>query len=584
MSAPLDQALAVGYERLQAWAGLLDRINVFPVADGDTGRNLVASLGPLRRHDLQASQRMRALRMGARGNSGNIAVQFLAGFLDESAGDTLLARSERGAARARAAVAQPKPGTMLSFFDALVSALERRSGTPDESEDLALLVDELAEAVRRTRDQLPRLQAAGVVDSGALGMQLFFEGVLAELSRQPRLLRLPTERFAGLLDPGPLSQEPEDGVCVDAVLEQSALEEPALRRALAALGHDVVAQAHGEQWKIHLHAQDAEQVRAQLEGLGRLRRFASDDLGQQTRSFGQGAGQGPVHVMTDAAGSLSRADAQALGVTLLDSYVNLGEDSLPETHLEPDRLWAGMRAGLPVSTSQASVFERHQRYEAALALHPRVLYLCVGSVYTGNHEVASAWQQEHDPEGRLVVLDSGAASGRLGIAARAVARYAQRCASPDELVAYARAALAQARERIFIDRLRWLAAGGRTSKGSAFFGDLLGLKPVISPEADGARKVAMVRSGRAQIEHALEVAAEALGPTGRGDLLVEHSDNREWLEQRVLPALRERFPAASLTLAPFSLTSGAHMGPGTWAVAALPELLPPTAPSKEPSA
>jgi len=68
----LGDALAAGTERVAAWADLLDRINVFPVPDGDTGRNLSISLAPLRRVNGDAGETVRQLLSAARGNSGNI--------------------------------------------------------------------------------------------------------------------------------------------------------------------------------------------------------------------------------------------------------------------------------------------------------------------------------------------------------------------------------------------------------------------------------------------------------------------------------------------------------------------------------
>ena len=71
--AELRAALAAGYEAVVAWAEVLDRINVFPVPDGDTGRNLVLSLAPLREAGTGLPAVRERLLLSARGNSGNIA-------------------------------------------------------------------------------------------------------------------------------------------------------------------------------------------------------------------------------------------------------------------------------------------------------------------------------------------------------------------------------------------------------------------------------------------------------------------------------------------------------------------------------
>ena len=231
-----------------------------------------------------------------------------------------------------------------------------------------------------------------------------------------------------------------------------------------------------------------------------------------------------------------------------------------------------MSGGVRVSTAQASVFERHQHYQSALGRHPRVLYLCVGSVYTGNYGTAMAWKAERDPGGCFTVMDTGAASGRLGAAVLATARYCRRTRDPEAVVRFARTALDYCEEYVFLDCLRYLAAGGRLSRTSAFFGDMLHLKPVVSPTAMGAQKVGVVRDRKAQLSFALEKLGRIRENAPLLLILLEYSNNREWVETVVQVEMKRQCPEAEILVRPLSLTSGVHMGPGTWAVAFLPEI------------
>ncbi len=92
MEKVLHNSFIAGVERVAAWADLLDSINVFPVADGDTGRNLSISLYPLRATDKDKSRVISQLLFSARGNSGNIASRFFSAFyLAESVSESLTA-------------------------------------------------------------------------------------------------------------------------------------------------------------------------------------------------------------------------------------------------------------------------------------------------------------------------------------------------------------------------------------------------------------------------------------------------------------------------------------------------------------
>ena len=169
----------------------LNAINVFPVADRDTGTNLRRTVeamideldGVEPTAELASAVALAALN-GARGNSGLICAQFLAGMLAVEPDALLtdaatLARSlAAGAARARAAVANPVDGTMVSVADAAArTAAEHSSGSPTQLLDAVQRTVQWA--VDDTRRQLPVLTEAGVVDAGAAGLGLFFEAIAA---------------------------------------------------------------------------------------------------------------------------------------------------------------------------------------------------------------------------------------------------------------------------------------------------------------------------------------------------------------------------------------------------------------------
>ena len=569
MAAPFAEALIAGVERVTAWADLLDEINVFPVADGDTGRNLVVSLAPLRRIARGREQTVRELLLSARGNSGNIAARFFSGLLMTDALEGLADAIRQGRDRAWQAVHDPRPGTMLTVFDALAAAVEEKPAAYDAAWR-EMVVGRLEEAVRSTPELLPRLKAAGVVDAGALGAFIFLEGFFASLIAQSGLFRPITEIFREQLTVSPAFQEEvEQGCCIDTVLRIDGDQEDAAGR-LAGLGQNVVVLRDGGYLKVHLHARDGEKARSDLAALGDVLRWTADDLDAQVDAFRRRPAGQALHIMTDAAGSVSRELAAELGITLLSSYIAIGERSLPETHLVPEELYAAMRSGVKVSTSQASLFERHECYLSALNRHSRVLYLAVGSVYTGNVAAATEWKAVNDPEDRFTIIDTGAASGRLGLPAVAVARFARGNPNAAAVTAFARDCVGRCEEYVFLDRLNYLAAGGRLSKSGAFFGDLLHMKPIISPQADGARKVGVVRDRAGQLRFALEKLEGALKATGKALIMIEYTDNAPWVTDTVRPEIARRYPGAEILLHPMSLTSGAHMGPGTWGVAFLP--------------
>jgi len=140
-----------------------------------------------------------------------------------------------------------------------------------------------------------------------------------------------------------------------------------------------------------------------------------------------------------------------------------------------------------------------------------------------------------------------------------------------KVIAFARSAIQKVQEYIFLDTLQFLAAGGRMSKTGAFFGDVLRIKPIISPFPDGARKIGVVRSTRDQVKFAFSHLEQDIPKDQKAALLLEYTDNKEWLEGEIKPEIERRFPLVKVILQSLSLTSAAHMGPGSWGVAFLIE-------------
>jgi len=564
------KALAAGYERIVVWADILDQINVYPVPDGDTGRNLVMTLSALKKNSWSPEALIREVLLSARGNSGNIAARFLSEFLQCHTLETLAASTESGRDSAYRAVSNPKPGTMLSLFDALVTSLKKN--TPEDSGRwVQAIMHDLEEAVKLTTEQLPELKEAGVVDAGALGMLVFLDPLLKTLAGQEVEHSLFMDELKEVLH---LSSAWQDrtyqGYCLDVVLKVEGDEQKAMIQ-MSDMGESLVAMPGGDWLKIHLHTPDRERARQELAALGSIISWSEDDLAEQTLRFNEPRKNQCIHIMTDGAGSITRDLAQGLGITMLNSYITVDQFCLPETYVDATRLFEAMRNGAKVSTSQASDAERLECYHKVMKTYDRVLYLCVGSFYTGNYQAVMKWKADNDPENRMIVIDTGVASGKLGLVTKTSAELALQVGNPAEVVAFAENAVQEVKEYIFLDKLQFLAAGGRMSKTGAFLGDVLHIKPIVSPFPDGVRKMGVVRSTQEQVKFAFGCLEQELPKDRKFTLLLEYSDNRDWREKEIKTEIERRFPSVEVFLQLLSLTSAAHMGPGSWGMAFLPK-------------
>ena len=268
---------------LEAARGPLDSLNVFPVADADTGTNLyltiaqgadeVDALGP----GANAARAMRAFArgalLGARGNSGVIASQFLLGlanslpsplldcpvFDDAGFGPAALARALDEAQRAaRAAVARPVEGTILTAATAAAAAAH--TAARDDSDLGATSLAALRgarEALARTPDELAVLRAARVVDAGAAGLVVILEALVGIITGRPAPGTVPIAgRSPG--PAGPPEEDPPDGEFEVMFLVESAAGDlaPELSRRLQGLGKSVAVVGGPGVWQAHVHTDD----------------------------------------------------------------------------------------------------------------------------------------------------------------------------------------------------------------------------------------------------------------------------------------------------------------------------------------
>ncbi len=559
-----------GFENLVVWADLLNDINVFPVADADTGTNLRVSLAPLRDSETDLAPCLEQLSSCSVGNSGNISAAFLSVFLDKRETE-LAARTAKGRDRAYQVIHEPRHGTMLDVFDALHQLLQ-----DNHSPDFAQLRATLHKAVSNTRNHLDILADAGVVDSGALAMFLFFDGFfqsyLGETAAATPVMALFSDSLAIRASYSQDSQDNQESheigeeYCIDALLSTDNLA-GGLSARIAALGSSAVIASESNETKIHLHTRDPDALKEKLSGLGRLESWSEEPIEPVDRQAPGITENQQIVIMTDAAGSLPLTLARKHNILLLDSYIVTREQALPESLVEPEQVYEQMRNGCKVTTAQASTSERNLHYQAAIDRHGRVLYLCTGSAYTGNYQAALVWRKNSELSKGFSVLDSGAASGRLAVIALLSSRLAASGARAEEVTSHAETLSRTTSEYVFIDELKYLVAGGRVSPTKGFFADLLGMKAVISPQKDGVRKEGVVRNQKGQLELAMEKLSAAKNISENILILLQYSDNKTWLDQEVEPQVRSLLPEAELLTVPLSLTSGVHMGPGTWSLA-----------------
>src|SRR3954471_3581406 len=330
-------------------------LNVFPVADGDTGDNMALTLravsDELDRLDGQMVDEIgrtelvnalaRAALMGARGNSGVILSQIVRGAAEELASrpgelvDPMLvaAAFARAADAAYESVREPAEGTMLTVFREMAHSISRRLAHMEEirlspdttpAEQDALLAELLEGAVRdgeqavaRTPEQLEVLRESGVVDAGAHGLVVILAGVVAglrgDIEASPSV-----PHYAPATDTPPHHEDSRYRYCTNFIVTGSGLESRSFVPMLEELGDSVLVVGDEATLKVHVHTDEPESAVALFDQAGGVTQLDVADMREQVAERTARLQAGRCAAVAVVAGRGMRELYEGLGAFVVD--------------------------------------------------------------------------------------------------------------------------------------------------------------------------------------------------------------------------------------------------------------------------
>jgi len=278
----------------------VNRLNVFPVPDGDTGTNMsltldavnadLERLGPDASIKDVASAVTHGSLMGARGNSGVILSQMLRGLCEvageatELAPEVFASALERSVTVAFQAVRKPVEGTMLTVLkDAAAAARAGVNAGLGLDEFLDAVVQAAFESVRRGPDLLPVLKENGVVDAGGFGLAILMEGFVAAFAgHEVREHDVATAAEPLKVVPVDDWNDEEYLYCTEFLLHGVQAERTVLEEYIGSQGGSELVVGDSETYKIHVHTDQPGTVLTWALGLGEVSDVHVNNMRRQT--------------------------------------------------------------------------------------------------------------------------------------------------------------------------------------------------------------------------------------------------------------------------------------------------------------
>ena len=570
----------------------LNRINVFPVPDGDTGTNMCLTLRAVARalRDIEtdktggasaqsltlpfvAETMAQASVRGARGNSGMLLSQFLLGFR-EGIGERLRAGAAElahaigvGFERLRGSLDEPVEGTILTVARDAADEAGRASAERDLRVFMRRIVDRAEAALQRTPELLAALKNAGVVDAGAKGFVRLLDGV-KRLMEEGHLAEGAVDRLGSESNAAATTEVEVDRdyrYCTELMVRGVSLPDSAdVRRALRAHGGSIVVLATGDLLKAHVHTDAPDAVFQLASGWGTLESTKADDMRAQHQAL---QARRPIAFVSDTACDLPDELVLQYDITLVPTQLIVAErvyrDRLELTSAE---FFERLRAGLDATTSQPTPNAFTDAYRDAARAGDHVIAVILSSALSGTFGNAEAAGRRFDA-GRVTVLDSRSATLGEGLLVVLGVELAAAGWSPNLIVEELQRVRAQSGGWFTVDNFERLVRSGRVGRGRAWLGTKLNLKPVMALTMEGkVEPIARVRGSEAARRRILELLDHALTPRPKALRLgIAHGDIPEFADA-LRAELVARYRPMQCLVTPITPVIAAHTGIGAWGV------------------
>ncbi|MFL5540015.1 MAG: DegV family protein [Longimicrobiaceae bacterium] len=593
----LRGALLTANEYVQRHRADLNRINVFPVPDGDTGTNLaltVASIADRLRGGSEASlavvsrQAAEAAILGARGNCGMILSHFLLGFSD-AVGERARIGVGEFAQILRAAtehvyraLEKPVEGTMITVMRAIADEAERL-----QHSDFVVLFERLLlrarEALANTPELLPQLKAAGVVDAGAKGFVHLLEGISSFVAGDPLVALGEAPEWEAEPAFAAARVEYTDAetyrFCTEALVRGKKIPaQDAVRAVLREQGDSLVVIRSGELLKVHIHTDEPDQVFAYLRTLGRLATHKAEDMRAQHATMARTAAAGhmtlarrAISIVADTACDLPDEVVRAHGIHLVPLSLIFGDRVLRDRYdITAEQFAEELKQGAHPGTSQPPPALFLDAYRRAAEEGEAVVGVILSSGLSGTFASAQAAAKQHVHDSVPVHLfDSRGGSVMQGLLALKASELGELGWAPQRIVAELERVRRRTGIQVVLDTFERALASGRIGRGRAWLGSLLDIKPIL--EVDDAGKlspVAKVR-GKKQVMPKMMELLEARVPRDAKKLRfgIFHVAIPEVLDEASAQVRARYGQDAEILTAPGTPIIATHAGEGAWGLA-----------------
>ena len=567
----------------------LNKINVFPVNDGDTGTNLAStiravidSLHPHKSYKITADRIAETSLVNARGNSGIIFAQFLYGMSMETGNYKTIniaqfAESIKNSIRyIYEAIANPVEGTMLTVIREWADYIyDNRHRFTDFNEMFLGSVSILNKSLVETKSKLEVLRKANVVDAGARGFVLFIEGIIEFITRRniKELIQAKAETALFEKIEESIPQYVEFRFCTEALIKNCHVDSKTMHAILNKYGDSIVVAGSDRMKRLHIHTNTPADLFKELRNTGTITFQKADDMIRQSDVVYNRKWK--IALLTDSTCDLSQDLIDHYQINMLPINIHFGENHyLDKITIQPEQFYSLLEENIDYPKS-AQVNEKAftnvyshlaSHYDSIIAIH---LSDKLSGTFGSSHKAAKAISQEFNKP--ISVINSKNLSGALGLIVLRAAMAIEAGHSHNKVVELTETWVKNVKILVSVRDIKYLIRGGRLSATKGLIARILNVNPIVSIDESG-KAIVFGKSfnQKANMEKVIDNVTNLIRGKSVWNYIVLHANNSDaakWYTNR-MEEITLRKPVSVVNISP---VIGANTGIGAAAVAFLTE-------------
>ena len=585
----LYYAFVAGARKLIEHQVELNKINVFPVNDGDTGTNLAAtvrsvidSLHPHRSYKITADRIAEATLMNARGNSGIIFAQFFYGLSHETGEFKSVTIKQfadsfrKSVSYVYEAVAKPVEGTMLTVIREMADHIYNSWNKFGDFNQLMISSYEvLKKSLQDTKTKLAILEKNNVVDAGAKGFVVFIEGIIDFIRKRnikEMIIAKPLAESV-LLTEEYGADSLNFRYCTEAVIRNCRTDKVLLTEILEQYGDSVVVAGSDQIRRFHLHTKSPAELFNKLRKAGTITFQKADDMLRHYQAANERKWK--TAVVTDSTCDLPEELVDRYQIHMLPLNISFGQNQyLDKVTLHPAQFYSLLDESSDYPKS-AQINENTfinlyshlaSHYESVIAIH---LSDKLSGTYFSSSKAAEKISREMGKQ--ITVIDSRNLSGSLGLIVLKAAKAIEEGLSHDEVVALTQKWIKNVRILVSVRTLKYLVRGGRVSRVKGWIARILNINPIVSLDNEG-KSILFDKafSQKANMKKVMKHIREGCSGKKIWNYIVLHANNSEaadWYSIQ-MEKLTSMKPVSVVNISP---VVGVHAGTGAASVALMYE-------------